>query len=237
MSIKNKDTPRIRRSPEESRANILAAAEQLLVEQGPQSLRLADVAKAAGVANATVLHHFGSINAVHTALMEQMIGDLVDSIMAIEIPADAPAEARAVGLKTLFDALETPGRAPRRLAGTDRRDQPPDRRARGGAGSGPEEDLQAGVPEDLAEDMILLSVTLAVGVGLFGPSLGKLIGKPEGRARELTLQMLLANFSGWRGDSCAGQELPGSLPDAGWSSRSSMNTETSIAWLLTPAFV
>jgi hypothetical protein len=42
--------------------------------------------------------------------------------------------------------------------------------------------------------MILLSVTLALGVGLFGPSLGRLIGKPEGRARELTLQMLLANF-------------------------------------------
>ncbi len=53
---------------------------------------------------------------------------------------------------------------------------------------------QAGVPEDVAEDMILLSVTLALGVGLFGPSLGRLIGKPEGRARELTLQMLLANF-------------------------------------------
>ena len=45
-----------------------------------------------------------------------------------------------------------------------------------------------------AEDLILLSVTLAVGVGLFGPSLGKLIGKPEGRARELTLQMLLGHL-------------------------------------------
>ena len=56
MSIKKKEpSPRIRRTPEESRANILAAAETLLVEQGPQTLRLADVAKAAGVANATVL--------------------------------------------------------------------------------------------------------------------------------------------------------------------------------------
>ena len=53
MSIKSNDTPRIRRSPEESRANILAAAEQLLVEQGPQSLRLADVAMALGLQGIT----------------------------------------------------------------------------------------------------------------------------------------------------------------------------------------
>jgi AcrR family transcriptional regulator len=195
MSIRESDTPRIRRTPEESRANILAAAEQLLVEQGPQSLRLADVAKAAGVANATVLHHFGSISAVHTALMEQMIGHLVDNIMAIEIPADAPAEARAVGLKTLFDALETPGAA--RLAAwlelTDETSRLTVVR------EAVQEVAQkkiasAGVPVELAEDLILLSVTLAVGVGLFGPSLGRLIGKPPERARELTLQMLLANL-------------------------------------------
>jgi hypothetical protein len=48
------------------------------------------------------------------------------------------------------------------------------------------------VPTEMAEDLILLSVTLAVGVGLFGPSLSTLIGKPPERARELTLQMLLS---------------------------------------------
>nr|WP_321441653.1 TetR/AcrR family transcriptional regulator [uncultured Hyphomonas sp.] len=195
MSITETNTPRIRRTPEESRANILSAAETLLVEQGPQSLRLADVAKAAGVANATVLHHFGSISAVHTALMERMIADLVDSIMAIEIPADAPVEARAVGLTTLFDALESPGAA--RLAAWLELTDETSRLTvvREAVQEVAQKKISsAGVPEDLAEDMILLSVTLAVGVGLFGPSLSKLIGKPEGRARELTLQMLLANF-------------------------------------------
>ncbi|MEZ6011858.1 MAG: TetR/AcrR family transcriptional regulator [Hyphomonas sp.] len=195
MSITDKHTPRIRRTPEESRANILSAAEALLVEQGPQSLRLADVAKAAGVANATVLHHFGTIDAVQKALMERMIGDLVRSIMAIDIPADAPAEARAAGLKTLFDALETPGAA--RLAAwlelTDETSRLTVVR------EAVQEVAQkkiasAGVPADVAEDMILMSVTLALGVGLFGPSLGRLIGKPESRAREMTLQMLLGHL-------------------------------------------
>lgn len=192
MSIKNKQTSRIRRTPEESRANILSAAEALLVEQGPQSLRLVDVAKAAGVANATVLHHFGSIDRVHQALMERMIADLVDSIMAIDIPADAPLEARAAGLKTLFDAFETRGAA--RLAAWL---ELTDETSRLTVVQKAVQDVaqkkmaSAGVSADMAEDLILLSVTMAAGVGLFGPSLGRLIGKRPERARELTLQMLL----------------------------------------------
>ena len=195
MSIRDEKATRIRRTPEESRNNILSAAESLLVEQGPQSLRLVDVAKVAGVANATVLHHFGSIDGVHQALMERMIADLVDSIMAVEIPADAPVEARTAGLKTLFDAFETRGAA--RLAawleltGETSRLTVVQKAVQDVA---QKKIANTGVPEDVAEDIILLSVTLAVGVGLFGRSLGKLIGKPPERARELTLQLLLANL-------------------------------------------
>ena len=193
MSTTKTNTPRIRRSPEESRGNILTAAESLLVEQGPQSLRLADVAKAAGVANATVLHHFGSIDAVQKALMERMIGDLVESIMAIEVPADAPAAARTAGLKTLFDAFETPGAA--RLAAWLELTDETSRLTlvREAVQEVAQKKISnTGVPAELAEDLILLSVTLAVGVGLFGPSISTLIGKPPERARELTLQMLLS---------------------------------------------
>ncbi|MEQ1490819.1 MAG: TetR family transcriptional regulator, partial [Terricaulis sp.] len=58
MSIrKTGKVRRVRRAPEDARANILAAAEKLLVEEGPLALKLADVAKAAGVANASVIHH------------------------------------------------------------------------------------------------------------------------------------------------------------------------------------
>lgn len=195
MSINNKPAPRIRRSPEESRSNILSAAESLLVAQGPQSLRLADVAKAAGVANATVLHHFGSIDAVQKALMERMIADLVASILAVEVPLDDPAAARGVGLKTLFDAFETRGAA-RLAAWLELTDETSRltlvREAVQEVAQ--KKMVNAGIPADMAEDLILLSVTLAIGVGLFGPSLGQLIGKPPERARELTLQMLLANL-------------------------------------------
>ena len=195
MSIKNKPTPRIRRSPEESRSNILSAAESLLVAQGPQSLRLADVAKAAGVANATVLHHFGSIDAVQKALMERMIADLVAGIMAVNVPQEDPAAAREAALRTLFDAFETRGAA-RLAAWLELTDETSRLTLVREAVQEVAQTKMAktNLPADLVEDLILLSVTLAVGVGLFGPSLGQLIGKPPERARELTLQMLLANL-------------------------------------------
>jgi len=195
MSINIKPAPRVRRSPEASRSNILSAAESLLVAQGPQSLRLADVAKAAGVANATVLHHFGSIDAVQKALMERMIADLVESIMAVDVPLDDPAAAREVALRTLFDAFETRGAA--RLAAWLELTDETSRLTlvREAVQEVAQKKMaNANLPAELVEDLILLSVTLAVGVGLFGPTLGRLIGKPPERAREMTLQMLLANL-------------------------------------------
>mgnify|MGYP003331998183 CR=1 FL=1 len=84
MSITKKSSipRRTRRSPEAARDNILAAAQALLLEKGPQALKLTDVAARAGIAHATVLHHFGTIADVHTALMERMIRDLVGQIQA-----------------------------------------------------------------------------------------------------------------------------------------------------------
>jgi len=190
MSISKNTPPRVRRSPEASRDNILIAAKRLLVRTGPQTLRLADVAREAGVANATVLHHFGTIDGVQTALMEKMIVELVTGLLAMDVPDD-PGAARGAGLQNLFDAFETKGAA--RLAawlemtGESRRlrtvreavqtvirqkIRPPDG------------------DEGRLEDAILVSVILAIGVGLFGPTLGELLGKPKGRARTVALKLL-----------------------------------------------
>lgn len=191
MSIsKNTPSPRVRRSPEASRDNILAAAERLLVSGGPQTLRLADVAKEAGVANATVLHHFGTIDGVQAALMDKMIVELVSGLLAMDLPDD-PRAGRAAALQNLFDAFETKGAA-RLAAWLELTDE--SRRLRTvreavqtvvrqkiGAAAGDESRL---------EDAILISVILAIGVGLFGPTLGELLGKPKGRARAVALKLL-----------------------------------------------
>jgi len=186
---------RIRRSPEAARENILAAAEALLVEKGPQAIKLADVAKAAGVVHANVIHHFGSIGGVETALMERMIRQLADKIIR---GFEQEGVELGFGAQALFDAFEAKGAA--RLAawleltGEGRRmtlvravvdEVVQTRLAR-----------DVGVERDKVVDFILLNIILAVGVGLFGPTLSELLGRPPQRARELALEMVQGQLSG-----------------------------------------
>lgn len=192
---------RVRRSPEAARENILAAAEILLIERGPQALKLADVAAAAGVVHATVLHHFGSIADVHTALMERMIRQLVAQILETDNPDEPVATRAESGARALFDAFESRGAA--RLAawleltGESRRltlvreavnEVVANRLA------------PKGLDPAAAEDLVLVSVALAMGVGLFGDSLAELMGKPPGRTRELAANLL----RGWMAAVAAG---------------------------------
>jgi len=191
MSISDPSTrARARRSPEAARENILSAAERLLIEKGPQALKLADVAAAAGVAHATVLHHFGSIDEVQASLMERMIRQLVAQILAAKTGQDV-ADDQAAGARALFDAFESRGAA--RLAawleltGESRRltmvrEAVQDVIAR--------RMTPNGVDPAAAEDLVLVSVTLAMGVGLFGQSLAELMGRPPGDVRRLALELL-----------------------------------------------
>lgn len=194
MSIKPSAKSRTRRSPEASRENILAAAEALLVERGPQHLKLADVAKAAGVANATVLHHFGSIDGVQAALMDRMIGQLVETLVAIDSHGDDVHELERAGMQALFDAFESRGAA--RLAAWLEL-------------SGEARRLTGVAPAFLAvqaqhldraeewsvtdaQDHMLVSVIVALGAGLFGPTLATIMGIAPERVRMLAMDVLRA---------------------------------------------
>ncbi len=80
-----KGTPRrLRRTAQEARAAILDVAERQLVELGPAGIRLQQVAAEVGVSHSTVLHHFGSREALLSALVTRSIArlhaDLVDAI-------------------------------------------------------------------------------------------------------------------------------------------------------------
>ena len=189
IEVSPRRAPRVRRSPEAARENILAAAEAILVEQGPQALKLADVAKAAGVVHANVIHHFGSIAGVETALMERMIRQLADKVIAVIQKDDSYI---GMGAQALFDAFETKGTA--RLAAWLEM-----------TGEGKRMTLVRDVVDEIIDtrvareavpnreavvDFILLNIILAVGVGLFGPTLSELLGRPAGRARELAQALI-----------------------------------------------
>jgi AcrR family transcriptional regulator len=191
MSIRKTGKVRVRRAPEDARDNILGAAEKLLLARGPIALKLADVATTAGVANASVLHHFGSIDGLHAALMERMVGQLIADVMAIADQGGERDDQQEAVFQALFDVFETRGAA--RLAAwleltgewrrmTHIRDAVRTvvlKRASFGD-----------VNPKQAEDLVLISVTLAMGAGLFGHALAELVGKPPGRTRKVATEML-----------------------------------------------
>jgi AcrR family transcriptional regulator len=138
-----------------------------------------------------VLHHFGSIQDVQTALMERMIAQLVETILATELSPEDIETGREEGLRALFDAFEARGAA--RLAAwlvltgetsrlTSVRKAVQDVVAKRLA--------PAGITPARAENLVLVSVALAMGVGLFGESLATLMGKPPGRTRKLAEDLL-----------------------------------------------
>lgn len=188
---------RRRRAPEDARENILAAAEALLTAEGPQELKLARVAAEAGVATATVMHHFGSVDGVQTALMERMITRLADRVIAIT--EEAPAQ-EALGMAAdlaLFDAFEEKGAA--RLAAWlvmtgEARRLSVVRRAVTETIDRTLARFPRELDRDVLEEMTLLGITAALGSGLFGATLSELLGKPADAARQATLAALAARL-------------------------------------------
>ena len=63
---------RRRLSPTESREAALIAAQQLLVESGPQAVTLKAVGARIGRTHANLLHHFGSAEGLQQALIARM---------------------------------------------------------------------------------------------------------------------------------------------------------------------
>ena len=194
MPAKKPAAPRVRRQPEAARDKILTAAEGLLVREGPLALKLADVAAAAGVANASVMHHFGSIDGLHTALMERMTGELVEAVLKAAAEAEQnPDAAIETTVQALFDTFEARGAARlaawleltgewRRLTGV--REAITQVAARQAA--------RMGLDTDIAEQLVLVSLALAMGAGLFGSSLGQLMGKRKSLVRDLAAGLLRA---------------------------------------------
>jgi AcrR family transcriptional regulator len=188
--------PRVRRSPAAARANILAASEAILTARGPLELKLTEVAAEAGVATATVLHHFGSIGGVQTALMERMVTALAARVIAITEAAAPDHPPTLEGANALFDAFEAQGAA--RLAAWlvmtgEAGRLSVVRRAVDEVVSRTLARLSNPPPRAAIEELILASITIALGAGLFGGTLSRLLGRPEGSARAATLALIAAH--------------------------------------------
>jgi len=99
---------RRRRTPEQARATILEVARQRLGEHGLDGLNVVDVARNAGMSHATLIHHFGNTDGMRRALVSYMTSRLLrDVIGALQGGSPQPL----IVLKDLFAALSQSGHA------------------------------------------------------------------------------------------------------------------------------
>lgn len=110
-STKRAEAPRKRRTAEEARTAILDAAERRLIASGPAGIRLQEVAADVGVSHPTVLHHFGSREALVEAVVARVQQSIFSSILEALRTTDLREDSIARLLRRVFEAIEHEGRS------------------------------------------------------------------------------------------------------------------------------
>lgn len=112
-SVKTAEKPaqkRVRRTADEARRLILDAAEERLARQGPEGLRLQDIARDVGISHPAILHHFESREGLVRALIARANKQLRDSLLGALGDGDASRDA-ADHIGHVFEALSDRGTA------------------------------------------------------------------------------------------------------------------------------
>lgn len=94
-------SPRRRRDAASARAAILDAAERRLVMTGPAGIRLQEVAADVGVSHPTVLHHFGS----REALVKEVIERSIEALHAELVASIQASSGEASQLEAILEAV------------------------------------------------------------------------------------------------------------------------------------
>jgi AcrR family transcriptional regulator len=102
---------RKRRTGEEARSAILDAAERALVAHGPAGIRIQEVAADVGVSHPTVLHHFGSREALVEAVVARALDSLQAGLLSAVRRAPETSEEVAALLERVFQTLVAGGNA------------------------------------------------------------------------------------------------------------------------------
>jgi TetR/AcrR family transcriptional regulator, repressor for neighboring sulfatase len=102
-------TPRVRRTPEESRTLALASARRLLLAEGPDAITLQAVATDLGMSHTNLIHHFGSAAGLQSELMRQMISELTTTIESAVMRLRAGKGEMRDFVDIVFDAFDRGG--------------------------------------------------------------------------------------------------------------------------------
>ncbi len=187
-----------RLSPEESRGMALAAARDLLIETGPQSVTLKAVAGRIGRTHANLLHHFGSASGLQKALAAYL-SDEVCGMIAQAIQKSRTGEGSVRDIVDLtFDAFDKQGGAAlwswMMLTGNeDALDPIVD------AIHALVDDIgEAGHDDREKHDDTLALVLMALGDALIGDRLSGSLGLPRDSARDMAERQLADALERWK---------------------------------------
>ncbi len=90
---KKEPTARKRLPAAKAQERILEAAQKRLAEDGPDGLRLQDVAADLGISHPAILHHFGSRDGLITALERRAMRALQDDLLSASAPSGPSGHA------------------------------------------------------------------------------------------------------------------------------------------------
>ncbi|MEH3157766.1 MAG: TetR family transcriptional regulator [Sphingomonas taxi] len=184
---------RRRLPPAESREAALTAAQQLLVESGPQAVTLKAVGARIGRTHANLLHHFGSAEGLQQALIARMAGEITATIRDAVLGNRAgEPDPRAI-VDLVFDAFDSGGAgalASWMILSGNRDALDPILSAVHDL----VDELADGAPpahRTIQEETLQLML-LALGDALLGAAMARALDLPRGRARDLAVDMLVA---------------------------------------------
>ncbi|MDM8009381.1 MAG: helix-turn-helix domain-containing protein [Parasphingorhabdus sp.] len=189
-----------RLSPEQSRGMALAAARDLLIETGPQSVTLKAVAGRIGRTHANLLHHFGSASGLQKALAAYLSDEVCGTIsQAIVKSRTGEGSVRDI-VDLTFDAFDKQGAAAlwswMMLTGNeDALDPIVD------AIHTLVDDIGEGGHEDreMHEDTLTL-VLMALGDALIGDRLSGSLGLARDSARDMAERQLTGALDRWKSE-------------------------------------
>jgi AcrR family transcriptional regulator len=183
---------RVRRDPAAAHELILAAAEHLFADRGPDAVGLKDVARAAGVSHALVSHYFGTYEQLVATALERRLALVRERVFAKLLDTQSEPGASEL-LERLWAALDdpttlrltawalltrraddprflpTPDQAPLRVI-ADAIEQRLASRKRGRSRRGD------------VEFTIVAALTMSYGYALLGPALRAALGTPSSTA-------------------------------------------------------
>ncbi len=203
--------PRRRLTAEAAQEVILEAAEARLRAEGPEGLRLQDIARDVGLSHPTVLHHFGSKQGLVEALVARSMTALEDELVACFREARGPDDLVAT-MEKVDEVMRVRGQARLLawLALTHAGDQrAPESRLREVAELAHAARAALDSGEVSYEDTafgIMLASTAAFGAALIGPGLLDALGLPSDGPT-------VARFSRWVAELLAARAgLSGAVP-------------------------